>query len=57
MLPILCIFYILLELLETKRNCKRYRGYATALKFSMQHIYDAKEGDVFWAASDVGWVV
>lgn len=32
-------------------------GYATALKFSMQHIYDAKVGDVFWAASDVGWVV
>jgi propionyl-CoA synthetase len=32
-------------------------GYATALKFSMQYIYDAKEGDVFWAASDVGWVV
>ena len=32
-------------------------GYTTALKFSMQHIYDAKEGDVFWAASDVGWVV
>lgn len=32
-------------------------GYAAALKFSMQHIYDAKEGDVFWAASDVGWVV
>lgn len=32
-------------------------GYATALKFSMQHIYNAKEGDVFWAASDVGWVV
>ncbi|MBV2194964.1 MAG: AMP-binding protein, partial [Flavobacterium sp.] len=32
-------------------------GYATALKFSMQHIYDVKEGDIFWAASDVGWVV
>lgn len=32
-------------------------GYATALKFSMQYIYDAKEGDIFWAASDVGWVV
>lgn len=32
-------------------------GYTTALKFSMQHIYDAKEGEVFWAASDVGWVV
>lgn len=32
-------------------------GYATALKFSMTHFYNAKEGDVFWAASDVGWVV
>ena len=32
-------------------------GYVTALKFSMQHIYDANEGEVFWAASDVGWVV
>ena len=32
-------------------------GYAAALKFSMQYIYDAKEGEVFWAASDVGWVV
>jgi propionyl-CoA synthetase len=32
-------------------------GYAVALKFSMQSIYHVKEGDVFWAASDVGWVV
>lgn len=32
-------------------------GYATALKFSMKHIYGMNEGDVFWAASDVGWVV
>lgn len=32
-------------------------GYATALKFSMQHIYGAQPGEVFWAASDVGWVV
>lgn len=32
-------------------------GYATALKFSMQKIYGVKEGEVFWAASDVGWVV
>jgi propionyl-CoA synthetase len=30
---------------------------AIALKFSMQKIYNIKEGDVFWAASDVGWVV
>jgi len=32
-------------------------GYATALKFSMKYIYGLDEGDTFWAASDVGWVV
>ena len=32
-------------------------GYATALKFSMNYIYGVHKGDVFWAASDVGWVV
>lgn len=32
-------------------------GYATALRYSMENIYDAKPGEVFWAASDVGWVV
>jgi acyl-coenzyme A synthetase/AMP-(fatty) acid ligase len=32
-------------------------GHAVALRFSMQYIYDAQAGDVFWAASDVGWVV
>lgn len=32
-------------------------GYATALKFSMEYIYNVKPGEVFWAASDVGWVV
>lgn len=32
-------------------------GYATALRFSMENIYGVKEGEVYWAASDVGWVV
>lgn len=32
-------------------------GYATALKFSMKHVYGVNEGEVYWAASDVGWVV
>ena len=32
-------------------------GYATALKFSMHYIYGLKPDEVFWAASDVGWVV
>jgi propionyl-CoA synthetase len=32
-------------------------GYAVALKFSMEYIYGLKQNEVFWAASDVGWVV
>ncbi|WP_370390997.1 acetate--CoA ligase [uncultured Winogradskyella sp.] len=32
-------------------------GYATALKFSMKHVYGVESGEVYWAASDVGWVV
>ncbi len=32
-------------------------GYATALKFSMKYVYGVVEGDAYWAASDVGWVV
>lgn len=32
-------------------------GYATALKFSMKYVYGVNPGDVYWAASDVGWVV
>ncbi len=32
-------------------------GQLVALRWSMQNIYDVQPGDVFWAASDVGWVV
>ncbi len=32
-------------------------GYVTALKFSMKYIYNVFPGEVFMAASDVGWVV
>lgn len=32
-------------------------GHAVALKYSMSLVYDADPGDVFWTASDVGWVV
>lgn len=32
-------------------------GHAVALHFSMAYIYGVKPGEVFWAASDVGWVV
>ncbi|HKD39203.1 MAG TPA: propionyl-CoA synthetase [Myxococcaceae bacterium] len=32
-------------------------GHAVALRWSMEAIYGAKPGEVYWAASDVGWVV
>jgi len=32
-------------------------GHAVALKWSMEHIYSVGAGEVFWAASDIGWVV
>jgi propionyl-CoA synthetase len=32
-------------------------GHAVALRWSMPNVYDVHPGDVFWAASDVGWVV
>ncbi len=32
-------------------------GSIVALKWSMANIYNVKPGDVYWAASDVGWVV
>jgi len=32
-------------------------GHAVALQWTMKNIYDVDPGDVFWAASDVGWVV
>ena len=32
-------------------------AHIVALKWSMKNIYDCDPGDVFWAASDVGWVV
>lgn len=32
-------------------------GHMVALNWSMKNIYNVGIGDVFWAASDVGWVV
>ena len=32
-------------------------GHSVAMKWSMDNIYNAKAGDVFFTASDVGWVV
>ena len=32
-------------------------GHAVALTWSMRYVYDTHPGEVFWAASDIGWVV
>jgi len=32
-------------------------GHVVALKWTMKNVYDVDPGDVYWAASDVGWVV
>ncbi len=32
-------------------------GHAVALRWTMEKIYGIEAGDVYWAASDVGWVV
>lgn len=42
---------------KPKGVLRDHGGYATALKFSMSHFYDAQPSDVFFAASDLGWVV
>lgn len=32
-------------------------GHAVAMRYSMSTVYNVEPGDVYWAASDVGWVV
>jgi len=42
---------------EPKGVVRDNGGHAVALKWSMKNIYGVDPGDVYWAASDVGWVV
>jgi propionyl-CoA synthetase len=32
-------------------------GHAVAMKWTMKNVYNVDAGEVYWAASDVGWVV
>ena len=32
-------------------------GHLVALKWTMKNVYDVNPGDVYWAASDIGWIV
>ncbi|MBI2384268.1 MAG: propionyl-CoA synthetase [Gammaproteobacteria bacterium] len=42
---------------KPKGVVRDHGGHAVALKYSMKAVYDIEPGEVFWAASDVGWVV
>ena len=42
---------------QPKGVVRDHGGHAVALHWSMKHIYNVTAGDVYWAASDVGWVV
>jgi propionyl-CoA synthetase len=42
---------------EPKGVVRPNGGHAVALKWSMGNIYNVQPGDVYWAASDIGWVV
>ena len=42
---------------EPKGVVRDNGGHAVALKWTMKNVYGMQPGEVFWAASDVGWVV
>ena len=42
---------------EPKGIVRDNGGHAVALHWTMQNIYDVQPGEVYWAASDVGWIV
>ena len=42
---------------QPKGVVRDHGGHATALLWTMRNIYGVQPGEVYWAASDVGWVV
>ena len=42
---------------QPKGVVRDHGGHLVALRWSMEHVYGLRAGEVFWAASDVGWVV
>ncbi len=42
---------------QPKGVVRDHGGHAVALAWSMKNVYGVNPGDVYWAASDVGWVV
>ena len=42
---------------QPKGVIRHTAGHLVALNWTMRNLYDMNPGEVFWAASDVGWVV
>ncbi len=42
---------------KPKGVVRDHGGHAVALHWSLKNVYGMQPGDVFWAASDIGWVV
>ncbi len=42
---------------KPKGIVRDHGGHAVAMAWSLPNVYDIREGQVWWAASDVGWVV
>ncbi|MGH6917771.1 MAG: AMP-binding protein, partial [Geminicoccaceae bacterium] len=42
---------------QPKGIVRDHGGHAVALQWTMKNVYDVDPGEVYWAASDVGWVV
>jgi propionyl-CoA synthetase len=42
---------------QPKGVVRDHGGHMVALQWSMKNLYGVEPGEVFWAASDVGWVV
>ena len=40
-----------------RASCATTAGHLVALDWTMKNIYGVQPGEVFWAASDIGWVV
>jgi propionyl-CoA synthetase len=42
---------------QPKGTVRDNGGHAVALHWTMKAVYDVEPGEVYWAASDIGWVV
>ena len=42
---------------QPKGIVRDHGGHCVALRWTMSNFYNTKPGDIFWAASDIGWIV